>query len=128
MVLAVPGVAYVLSPLRRKRQEGGFDMLTRSSQLEVGVPRSFAIIDERAGCLGEYPREPVGSVWLIRQPAGSDPPVLALQSECPHLGSPSTWRTTGTASSALATPVRSTSTGAPRTRCLLARWTASKWR
>ena len=50
------------------------------------MPRSFAIIEERQDSWVKYPREPVGSVWLIRQPAGSDPPVLALQSECPHLG------------------------------------------
>lgn len=86
MVLAVPGLAYILSPLRRKGQEGSFHTLTRLKQLEVGVPRSFAIIEERQDSWVKYPREPVGSVWLIRQPAGSDPPVVALQSECPHLG------------------------------------------
>lgn len=86
MVLAIPGVAYILSPLRRKGQEASFHTLTRLNQLEVGVPRSFAIIEERQDSWVKYPREPVGSVWLVRQPAGSDPPVVALQSECPHLG------------------------------------------
>lgn len=86
LVLAIPGVAYVLSPLRRKAQEESFHTLARLNQLEVGKPRSFAIIEERQDSWVNYPREPVGSVWLIRQPAGSDPPVLALQSECPHLG------------------------------------------
>lgn len=86
MAVAIPGVAYILSPLRRKGQEGAFHMLTRLDQLEVGVPRSFAIIEERQDSWVKYPREPVGSVWLIRQPPGAEPPVLALQSECPHLG------------------------------------------
>ena len=86
LVLGIPGLAYILSPLRRKAQEGAFHTLTRLKQLEIGVPRSFAIIEERQDSWVKYPREPVGSVWLIRQPAGSDPPVLALQSECPHLG------------------------------------------
>ena len=40
MVLAVPGLAYVLSPLRRKGQEAAFHTLTRLNELEVGVPRS----------------------------------------------------------------------------------------
>lgn len=86
MAVAIPGVAYILSPLRRKGQEGAFHTLTRLKQLEVGVPRSFAIIEERQDSWVKYPREPVGSVWLVRQPPGAEPPVLALQSECPHLG------------------------------------------
>lgn len=86
MALAIPGLAYVLTPLRRKGREGAFHTLARLGQLEVGVPRSFAIIEERQDSWVKYPREPIGSVWLVRQPAGSDPPVVALQSECPHLG------------------------------------------
>jgi menaquinol-cytochrome c reductase iron-sulfur subunit len=85
-VVAIPGAAYVLSPLRKRATVGGFDTLTRLSQLEVGVPRSFAIIEERMDAWVKYPREPVGSVWLIRQPKGSTPEVLALSSECPHVG------------------------------------------
>ena len=34
----------------------------------------------------KYPSEPVGSVWLIRQPAGAKPEVIAFTAECPHLG------------------------------------------
>src|SRR5262245_46575009 len=86
LVLTVPGVAYLISPLRKRGREGGFATLTRLSQLKVGVPRSFAIIEERQDAWVKYPREPVGSVWLIRQPDGTNPPVLALTSECPHLG------------------------------------------
>jgi menaquinol-cytochrome c reductase iron-sulfur subunit len=85
-ILAVPGVAYVLSPLRRKGSEAALHTLTRLGQLQVGVPRLFTIAEERQDAWVKYPREPVGSVWLIRQPAGTSPPVIALQSECPHLG------------------------------------------
>jgi Rieske Fe-S protein len=86
LILAVPGVAYIASPLRKKGREESFETLTRLSQLAVGAPRSFAIIEERHDAWVKYPREPVGSVWLIRQPEGTDPPVIALSSECPHLG------------------------------------------
>jgi len=86
LVLAVPGVAFVLSPLRKRDKQNEFDTLTRLSQLQVGVPRWFAIIADRRDAWVKYPREPVGAVWLIRQPAGSNPPVIALSSECPHLG------------------------------------------
>ncbi len=86
LVLAVPGVAYVVSPLRKKEGEGSFETLTRLNQLDVGVPRWFAIIKERRDAWVKYPREPVGSVWLVRQAKGATPPVIAFTSECPHLG------------------------------------------
>jgi menaquinol-cytochrome c reductase iron-sulfur subunit len=88
LIVAIPGLAYVLSPLRRKDAEGTYHTLTRLNQLEIGVPRSFAIVEEHQDAWVKYPREPIGSVWLVRQPAGSDPPVIALQSDCPHLGCP----------------------------------------
>jgi menaquinol-cytochrome c reductase iron-sulfur subunit len=86
LVLAVPGVAYLLDPLRHKSRQGGFETLTRLGQLAVGVPRAFPIIDERQDAWVKYPREPVGSVWLIRQPEGAKDPVIAMTAECPHLG------------------------------------------
>jgi menaquinol-cytochrome c reductase iron-sulfur subunit len=85
-VLAIPGIAFLLSPLRRRNSKNSFETLTRLSQLEVGVPRWFAIIEDRRDAWVKYPREPVGAVWLIRQPEGSNTPVIALTSECPHLG------------------------------------------
>ena len=85
-VLAVPGVAYLVSPLRKRGRDESFETLTSLKQLNVGVPRSFAIIQDRRDAWVTYPREPVGSVWLIRQPQGSERPVIALSSECPHLG------------------------------------------
>jgi Rieske Fe-S protein len=85
-VLAVPAVAYIVTPLRRRDQDRSFVGLARLSQLEVGVPRSFAIIEERRDGWVKYPPEPVGSVWLVRQKPGAQPPVLAFTAECPHLG------------------------------------------
>jgi Rieske Fe-S protein len=86
LVLAVPGLAYLASPLRRRSRDGGFVTLTRLSQLAVGIPRSFTILEDRQDAWVKYPQEPVGSVWLIRQAAGSPEAVLALSAECPHLG------------------------------------------
>jgi Rieske Fe-S protein len=86
VVLTIPGVAYLASPLRRRGRDESFETLTSLKQLEVGVPRSFAIIQDRRDAWVTYPREPVGSVWLIRQPPGSAETVIALSSECPHLG------------------------------------------
>jgi menaquinol-cytochrome c reductase iron-sulfur subunit len=86
LTLAVPGVAYVLDPLRRKSRKGDFATVTRLGQLAVGEPQAFPIIDERQDAWVKYPREPIGSLWLIRQPEGSKEPVIGFTSECPHLG------------------------------------------
>lgn len=86
LTLAVPGVAYLLDPLRRKPKQGDYQELATLSELTVGVPKSVSIIEERQDAWVKYPREPVGSVWLIRQPASSKTPVIALSAECPHLG------------------------------------------
>jgi Rieske Fe-S protein len=87
LAVAVPGVAYLLDPLLRRRSaRGEFEPVTRLGQLPVGRPQVFPIIDERRDAWMKYPREPIGSVWLVRQPAGSKEPVVALSAECPHLG------------------------------------------
>jgi menaquinol-cytochrome c reductase iron-sulfur subunit len=87
LMLAVPGVAFVLDPLRRGSKKKGIEQeITRLSALPVGIPNEYAIIDERDDAWVKYPREAVGSVWLIRQPPGSEPAVVALTAECPHLG------------------------------------------
>lgn len=89
LALTVPGVAYLLDPLtkRRKGSEGGdYHSLVRLSELSPDVPRAFPIIEERQDAWVKYPREPVGSVWLVRQPEGAKPPVIAFSAECPHLG------------------------------------------
>jgi menaquinol-cytochrome c reductase iron-sulfur subunit len=86
VALAVPGVAYLLDPLRRTSKAGGFQRLAKLSDLPVGEPRSFAVIEERQDAWVKYPPEPVGSVWLVRQPEGKTPQVVAFTAECPHLG------------------------------------------
>lgn len=82
-VLAIPGVAYVLDPLGKKRNAVQSFRLARLSELQVNVPRSFQIIDERQDAWVKYPKEPVGLVWLVRN---ADDSVTAFQAECPHLG------------------------------------------
>ena len=51
LLLAVPGVAYIISPLRNKERKALFETLTRLKQLEVGVPRAFADYRRAARCL-----------------------------------------------------------------------------
>jgi Rieske Fe-S protein len=89
VAVAVPAIAFLASPLRKKvagTNEDTFETLTSLDQLTVGVPRLFAIIRDRTDAWVKYPSEPAGSVWLIRQPASAKPEVIAYTSECPHLG------------------------------------------
>jgi menaquinol-cytochrome c reductase iron-sulfur subunit len=88
LALAVPGLRFLLDPLGKKSGGGEFRSMTRLGQLKVGEPKAFAIIAERRDGWVKYPKEPVGSVWLIRQPDGAREPVLALSAECPHLSCP----------------------------------------
>lgn len=90
LALAVPGLKYLLDPLAKRGGSGNFRDLTRLGQLKVGEPQSFSIIAERQDAWVRYPKQPIGSVWLVRQPEGSKEPVVALSSECPHLSCPVT--------------------------------------
>ena len=86
LALGVPGVAYLLDPLGKKAKAGEARRLARLGELSVGVPKSFPVVEERQDAWVKYPREPVGSVWLVRQPEGDVPEVVAFTAECPHLG------------------------------------------
>lgn len=86
LALGVPGVAYLLDPLGKKSKVGAARRLARLGELTPGVPKSFPVVEERQDAWVKYPREPVGSVWLVRQPEGAETPVVAFSAECPHLG------------------------------------------
>ncbi len=88
LAVAVPGVKYLLDPLGKSSGGGEFRTLTRLGRLKVGEPQAFSILSERRDAWVKYPTEPVGSVWLVRQPEGSKEPVVALSAECPHLSCP----------------------------------------
>ena len=84
--LAVPGVAYLMTPLLRNRRQGSeFRTIARLGDLRVGEPQSFSIVEERRDAWVSYPATPTGTVWLVRQPEGAPEPVIALSAECPHL-------------------------------------------
>lgn len=86
LAILIPGGAYLLSPLLRARGSGGgFTPLARFGDLKEGMPQAFPVLQARQDAWVTYPPEPVGTVWLIRQPEGASEPVLALSAECPHL-------------------------------------------
>ena len=90
LALAVPGLKFLFDPLSKQGESGSFRPLARLGQLQVGEPRSFAILAERKDAWVRYPTQPVGSVWLVRQPDDANERVIALASECPHLSCPVT--------------------------------------
>jgi len=85
LAVAIPGVRYLLDPLSKRAQDRESRSLARLSQLVPGKPQAFPIIESRQDAWVKYPREPVGSIWLIREP-GEGPKVVAFTAECPHLG------------------------------------------
>ena len=88
-VLAVPGARYLLNPLLAAgKKAGDFQPLARLSELKVGVPRLFPIVGDKQDAWVKYPKEPIGSVWLVRQPEGSKDAVVAFTAQCPHAGCP----------------------------------------
>jgi menaquinol-cytochrome c reductase iron-sulfur subunit len=89
MAVAVPAAAFLLNPLRKSgkaAEADAFENLTSLSQLKVGVPQAFGIVRDQIDAWVKYPQEPAGSVWVVRQPDGVEPPVIAYTAECPHLG------------------------------------------
>lgn len=86
LVLAVPGVRFLIDPLFKRGQGGGFRPIAKLGELAPDKPVSFPILEERRDAWVKYPREPVGSVWLVRRGEGPDAKVEAFTAECPHKG------------------------------------------
>jgi len=89
LAVAVPAAAFLLTPLRKKggaAEADAFEGLVPLSQLKVGVPQAFGIVRDQVDAWVKYPKEPAGAVWLVRQPEGAEPAVVAYSAECPHLG------------------------------------------
>ena len=83
-LLAVPGVAYVLDPLLRRRADASaFREVAEESVLRDDQPVAVSIIGEKRDAWTRAKNQNLGTVWLRRKDDGS---VLALSAECPHLG------------------------------------------
>jgi menaquinol-cytochrome c reductase iron-sulfur subunit len=89
-VVAVPGMLYLLDPLRRRtRKERGFNRVARLAELPPGVPRELPVRDVRRDAWTSYPQETIGRVWLVRrsdEPSASSAVVDCYATACPHLG------------------------------------------
>lgn len=83
------GLAVFFDPLRRKKGAGGMipvatlTSLPDASKGDALIGR-FPVITDRDDAWNHYPKEPVGSVYLV-VPKGTTE-IRALQATCPHLG------------------------------------------
>ena len=87
------GVRMAMDPLSRKAiaVDAEFIRLAEVSDLEAGVPRKFAIVEDKRDKWSRYKDVPVGAVYLLLVENGEDskssePKVIAYNTVCPHLG------------------------------------------
>ena len=84
----VPGIGFLLDPLRRSGGGGGFVRAIKLSALPAGEHVRVPIIAVRQDAFTRYPPGPIGTVWLIREESEdeAEPRVRCRHSICPHLG------------------------------------------
>jgi menaquinol-cytochrome c reductase iron-sulfur subunit len=79
------GMLVVADPLRRS---GGQGRKIRVASLDAipddGIPRSFPVISDRQDAWTHYASEPIGAVYLVRDPGATM--VRAFNAMCPHAG------------------------------------------
>lgn len=79
------GVVAFCDPLRRGAgQTSAIRLATLDSLPDDGIPRPFPVISDRQDAWTHYPPEPIGAVYLIRDPGQST--VRAFNATCPHAG------------------------------------------
>ena len=79
------GLWAFLDPLGRRSAAARFVPVAELAAIPPdGVPRRFPVVTDRKDAWTGYAAEPVGAVWLRREP-GSDA-VQALSATCPHAG------------------------------------------
>jgi nitrite reductase/ring-hydroxylating ferredoxin subunit len=86
VVPLVPGLAVLISPLRKnKKIEGRMIRITTLDALAGSdLPQRFQVVAFRRDAWNEYPPAPIDGVYLV--PQGSGKPPRAFSVTCPHLG------------------------------------------
>jgi len=88
IVAVVPfaaGLTVFLDPLWRPTTKGKkIKVTTLGFVPDDGLPHRFPVIADLQDAWNRYPDQPIGSVWLIRQPGQNT--VKAFNATCPHAG------------------------------------------
>ena len=90
-VVVVPGVRYIIDPLRRKSAEAhDFKRLALLEDLPVDVPKNLPVMGSLQDAWTHYDEARIGDTWLVRRSGTDVPPeeakVEAFNTICPHLG------------------------------------------
>ena len=79
------GLWAFLDPLRRTSAAATFLPVTELSAVpDDGMPRQFAVVADRVDAWTGFAAEPIGAVYLAREPGSRE--VRALSATCPHAG------------------------------------------
>ncbi len=87
LAVVLPGLRFLLAPLRRSTGTAAFLSITPLPALAPHRPVRVSVTTHRRDAFTHYPPGPIGSVWLIRDSAEGEPAaVRCFQTICPHLG------------------------------------------
>jgi menaquinol-cytochrome c reductase iron-sulfur subunit len=81
--VAVPALGFVGAPAAAAGPTGLRFAIGKLEDLEVGVPKKFAIIGDQVDAWTRAPKRKLGSVWVERL---NEKEVRAFNVTCPHLG------------------------------------------
>lgn len=82
-VLALPGIAFLLEPLRRHGTAKKSRLVAKLKDVPLHEPRKIVLRDQHVDAWTRFPEGPIGAVWVIRP---SENEVTAFSATCPHLG------------------------------------------
>jgi Rieske Fe-S protein len=87
LAVVIPGMRFLLDPLRRAPHKRGFIRVAPVTSLTVGRPQRVTVPADRWDAYTHHPPGPIGNVWLFRNESGDrDPKIRCLHVICPHLG------------------------------------------
>lgn len=84
LAVVIPGLGFLLDPLRRVGRDRGFIRVGPLTSLATGHPQRVTVLSDRWDAYTHHPPGPIGNVWLL--PGDSADRVRCLHVTCPHLG------------------------------------------
>ena len=87
LAVVIPGIRFLLDPLRRASRQRGFIRVAPVTSLAPGRPARVTVMADRWDAYTHHPPGPIGNVWLLRNESDDrDPKIRCLHVICPHLG------------------------------------------
>ena len=87
LAVGIPGIRFLLDPLRRAPHKRGFIRVGPLASVIAGRPQRVTVLADRWDAYTHHPPGPIGNVWLLRNESDDrDPKIRCLHVICPHLG------------------------------------------